>query len=83
MIGRCARQGDPGLAIEFVTREDGVLHCLGPRWFSALKLWPRLTRLAIARAQRIGDARGLRARVNLLRRDEQLTKTMAFAGGLD
>ena len=83
LIGRCARQGDPGLAIEFVTREDGVLHCLGPRWFSALKLWPRLTRRAIARAQQIGDARGLRARVNLLRRDEQLTKTMAFAGGLD
>jgi preprotein translocase subunit SecA len=83
LIGRCARQGDPGLVVEFVTREDSVLACLSPRWRSALALFPRLTRIAISRAQKIGDARGVRARVQLLRRDEQLTKTMAFAGGLD
>jgi preprotein translocase subunit SecA len=83
LIGRCARQGDPGLVIEFVTRGDDVLTCLGPKWFTALGLFPRLTRLAMSRAQRLGDARGLRARIQLLRRDEQMTKTMAFAGGLD
>ena len=83
LIGRCARQGDPGLVRELVSREDGVLACLHPRWAGWMRLWPRLTRRAIARAQTLTDARGLRARVQLLRRDEQLTKMMAFAGGLD
>jgi preprotein translocase subunit SecA len=83
LVGRCARQGDPGLVIEFATPEDEVLTALPARWRSALAWFPGLTLSAVARAQRIRDARGLDARVGLLRRDEQLAKTMAFAGGLD
>jgi preprotein translocase subunit SecA len=83
LVGRCARQGDPGLAIELVSREDGVLRALPSRWRQAIRLWPRLTRAAVTRAQSLSDARGLRARLQLLRRDEQLAKMMAFVGGLD
>jgi len=83
LIGRCARQGDPGLVMELISREDGVLACLHPRWAKAMRVWPRLTRAGVARAQALGDVRGLDARLRLLRRDEQLSKMMAFAGGLD
>ncbi|HTP91122.1 MAG TPA: prepilin peptidase [Xanthobacteraceae bacterium] len=83
LIGRCARQGDPGRVIELISREDGVLACLHPRWGDVLNLRPAWTRLAISRAQHLSDTRGLRARLQLLRRDQQLAKVMAFAGGLD
>jgi preprotein translocase subunit SecA len=83
LIGRCARQGDPGLVMELVSREDSVLRCLHPRWGDVLKIRPGWTRLAIFQAQRLSDARGLRARLQLLRRDQQVARMMAFAGGLD
>jgi preprotein translocase subunit SecA len=82
LIGRCARQGDPGLVLEFVSHEDDVLRLLGPAWARILSRWPAATAFAIARAQRRAEARNLAARLRLLRRDDQLNKIMAFAGGL-
>jgi len=83
LIGGGARQGDPGMVIELISLEDSVLGFLHPRWARLLSIQPKRTALAIARAQRLSDARGLRARLQLLRRDQQLAKVMAFAGGLD
>jgi preprotein translocase subunit SecA len=83
LIGRCARQGDPGLVLEFVSQEDSALRFLGPEWRRLLARWPRLTGFAITRSQGLSDKRSMRARLQLLRRDEQLSKLMAFAGGLD
>ena len=83
LLGRCARQGDPGLVVVWATREDSVLQVLSPRWRRLLALWPGAIWRAIARAQRLRDARGLAARVQLLRRDEFLHRMLAFAGGLD
>jgi preprotein translocase subunit SecA len=83
LIGRCARQGDPGMAMELVSREDEILRVLGPHWQIALERWPRAVALAIGRAQSLTDGRHRAARLQLLRRDEKLAKMMAFAGGLD
>ena len=83
LIGRCARQGDPGLVVEWATRQDSVLQVLSPRWRRALAIWPRAIWRGITMAQKIGDARGLKARLQLLRRDEFLARMLAFAGGLD
>lgn len=83
LIGRCARQGDPGLAIEFLSAEDAGLRRLSPLWRRLLARWPALLPLAMARAQARADRRHRAARLQLLRRDEKLARVMAFAGGLD
>jgi preprotein translocase subunit SecA len=86
LMGRCARQGDPGVAVEFLSREDRLLELAAP-WLRRLGGLPllgrRATLLAFARAQRRAEAEGLRRRVELVRRDEQLSKLLGFAGGLD
>ena len=83
LVGRCARQGDPGLVMEFVSQEDSALRFLAPAWRKLLVRWPQLTGPAIAWSQRVSERLATRARLQLLRRDEQLSKLMAFAGGLD
>jgi hypothetical protein len=44
---------------------------------------PRLTGFATTRAQSLSEGRSRHGRLQLLRRDKQLAKVMAFAGGLD
>ena len=83
LMGRCARQGDPGLVAEFVSQQDAILQLLGPLWNTLVSVWPSLTGLAILRAQRLSERRSRQGRLQLLRRDKQLAKIMAFAGGLD
>jgi preprotein translocase subunit SecA len=83
LMGRCARQGDPGLVAEFFSQQDAILHLLGPPWKRTVTAWPRLTGLAILRAQALSQRRTRHGRLQLLRRDKQLAKVMAFAGGLD
>jgi len=83
LMGRCARQGDPGLVAEFISQQDAILQLLGPLWNRLVTAWPKLTGLAVLRAQRLSENRGRHGRLQLLRRDKQLAKVMAFAGGLD
>jgi len=83
LVGRCARQGDPGLVMEFVSQEDSALRFLAPAWHSLLARWPQWTGLAISWSQHASEQRNRNGRLQLLRRDEQLAKLMAFAGGLD
>ncbi|MCW2284565.1 preprotein translocase subunit SecA [Rhodoblastus acidophilus] len=83
LVGRCARQGDPGLVLEFVSAQDGALRTLDPLWLRLLARWPGLTAAALWRAQRLAEAQKRVARLQLLRRDEGLARIMAFAGGLD
>ena len=80
LMGRCARQGDPGLVLEYVSGEDDALRSLGPMWRALVRLAPGA---AFARAQHISENKSAKARIALLRRDEQLARIMAFAGGLD
>jgi preprotein translocase subunit SecA len=83
LMGRCARQGDPGLVAEFFSQQDAILHLLGSAWKRTMTAWPGLTGLAILRAQALSQSRTRHGRLQLLRRDKQLAKVMAFAGGLD
>ena len=83
LMGRCARQGDPGLVAEFISQQDTILQLLGPLWNKVVLVWPRLTGLAITRAQYLSESRSRHGRLQLLRRDKQLARVMAFAGGLD
>lgn len=83
LLGRAARQGDPGSGRLHVSLEDELilrhasftgrsLRILGnPRWFAAA-----LLRLAQARAQRLAR----RQRSGLARTDEWLEKGLAFTG---
>ena len=80
LMGRCARQGDPGLVLEYVSGEDDALRSLGPVWRKLVRLAPGA---AFRRAQDISEHKSAKARIALLRRDEQLARIMAFAGGLD
>ena len=56
LIGRCARQGDPGVVMEFVSPEDSAIRFLGPLWQKLMARWPQLTGIAIAYAQRLADS---------------------------
>jgi len=69
--------------LEFVSREDSALRFLGPGWHKLLTRWPQLTGVAISWSQFLSEKRNRSGRLQLLRRDEQLSKLMAFAGGLD
>jgi preprotein translocase subunit SecA len=86
LMGRCGRQGDPGLTIEFVSAGDTVLNTLPPGLRGLAKLTllgptaaGLIFRLAQLRAERAHAAR----RIELVRRDLRLGKLLAFAGGLD
>jgi preprotein translocase subunit SecA len=83
LMGRCARQGDPGLVAEFTSQKDAILQILGPLWNRVVLASPRLTGFATTRAQSLSEGRSRHGRLQLLRRDRQLAKVMAFAGGLD
>lgn len=86
LMGRCARQGDPGLALELLSLEDRILVLADP-WMRHLARLPLLGRLAaraaFAQAQARSEAEHARRRLDLVRRDEQMQKLLGFAGGLD
>ncbi|HYZ34022.1 MAG TPA: hypothetical protein VE684_17260, partial [Crenalkalicoccus sp.] len=86
LMGRCARQGDPGTALELLSREDRIL-ALADGWARALLRVPVLRslaiRLAFGQAQRRSEAEHARRRLDLVRRDGQMQKLLGFAGGLD
>jgi preprotein translocase subunit SecA len=86
LMGRVARQGDPGEVVEFLSLEDTLLDPIGRPWRDALTS-PSIGQFVAGRAfafmQFLSDAAHARRRMNLVRRDEQLAKMLAFAGGLD
>ena len=86
LMGRVARQGDPGEVLEFLSVEDSLLAPLPPRLRNALAkpaIGARLADLTFARMQARAERVQARRRMDLVRRDEQLAKVLAFAGGLD
>jgi preprotein translocase subunit SecA len=86
LIGRCARQGDPGSAVTIVALDDSVLHEHGGQLHRLLaRLYPdgppafwleRLRGLAQRRAQAIHA----RTRRDTLKQDQNLDTMLAFAG---
>jgi preprotein translocase subunit SecA len=85
LMGRVARQGDPGEVAEFLSLEDGILQPVR-HWKRALALAvcaPRLAGFVFWYLQARSERVQARRRIDLVRRDEQLAKMLAFAGGLN
>ena len=85
LMGRCARQGDPGLVIELLSREDGIVNALPDALVAPARRLcasPRLAALVFKLAQDHGEAAAARQRYGLVRRDEKVAKMLGFAGGL-
>jgi preprotein translocase subunit SecA len=74
LMGRCARQGEPGLVETHLSREDALV----------AEAAPATVRLAdFDRAQRRLERRQAAERRALNRQEEQLDRLTAFAGGLE
>ncbi len=78
MIGRCARQGDPGSAEQFRARDADALHTLGMSFASRLPdcLWMKRFRLA----QWQLSTRERADRLNMLRFDQRQHRRHAYRG---
>jgi preprotein translocase subunit SecA len=85
LMGRCGRQGDPGLTIEFVSAGDTVLNTLPPglRGLAKLTLLGPTAAGLIFRLAQLRAERARARRIYLVRRDLRLGKLLVFAGGLD
>ncbi len=86
LMGRAARQGDPGEVAEFLSCEDAIVAGAPGIWRQMLRgsLGRRLAGgLVFRRIQRAKERLDERRRFDLVRRDEQLARMLAFAGGLD
>jgi len=86
LFGRCGRQGDPGFCAALASLEDDLVtaHASRPgRWIArqALRVgwvWPSLW--LIHGAQRAAEQLHARMRSAVLKSDDQLDATLAFAG---
>jgi preprotein translocase subunit SecA len=88
LVGRCARQGDPGSCQAIVSLEDDIFQVCAPTltaWLDrALATGLRVPDLAYAalrrRAQRAAEDRQYAIRMMNLRQDRQLQRLLAFTG---
>jgi len=89
LFGRCGRQGDPGSYQAFVSLEDEIVTVNASRvgrWLAVLatrtpgRAGDWMAALVVRRAQRAAERLHSRIRRDLLKHDEQLETTLAFAG---
>jgi preprotein translocase subunit SecA len=88
LVGRCARQGDPGTAIAIVALDDELLRQHGGteagllRWAqaSASPGLDRLLQRTRAAAQGRAERQHARTRRETMRQDHQLDRMTAFSG---
>ena len=89
LIGRCARQGDPGSYRVFVSLEDELLERYLPAWLrdrlsralaANSPAATFLTRQAFEYAQREAQKLAYRQRKNVLKMDTWLEEALAFSG---
>jgi preprotein translocase subunit SecA len=82
LIGRCGRQGDPGAFAVYISREDRVLS-VSPSPWPSLSILPFIAPLAFRQGQKRIEKAQRDARRSLVRQDENLSRMLTFAGGLD
>lgn len=77
VLGRCARQGDPGSCEIFLAWDDPIVSKFGG-WRQRLRRggWP-----TFRRAQKRAEALTAEARIELLRQDMQRDQYLGFSGG--
>ena len=89
LIGRCARQGDPGSSRGFASLEDDLIRRFGQKWLTRLcaralsRKWryaPQVLGVAFALAQRSAQRIAYRQRKSVLRTDTWLDEALIFAG---
>jgi preprotein translocase subunit SecA len=81
LIGRCARQGDPGASESFASMEDELILKYAPS--SLRKLLQRVPSLApkiFDRAQRNAQRQAYRQRTQVLEADTWMEQSLSFAG---
>jgi preprotein translocase subunit SecA len=86
LMGRCARQGDPGVVIELLSREDAILRYTRPLFGLLVRLaatQPWIYGMLASDAQRRIERESAHRRIALVKRDERMRKVLGFAGGLD
>jgi preprotein translocase subunit SecA len=90
LFGRCARQGDPGVAQAIVSLEDELVARHAPRWTALIKkrsghadrpITSRSTGLLFAHAQSKAQRLALSHRKGVLNTDDWLDDYLGFAGG--
>lgn len=89
LFGRCARQGDPGSAVAFVSLEDELPQRYSPRATAVLKkrfgqtdreISSRVTRKLFDKDQRKAEKLALAQRKSVLKTDTWLDEYLGFAG---
>jgi len=89
LVGRCARQGDPGSTQAFVSLEDELARRHAPHMSAALRrryghrdetIDSALARRLFNRAQRRAERAALRQRKGVLQTDRWLDEYLGFAG---
>ena len=82
LVGRCGRQGDPGLALAVVAADDELLRQRGGPWHALLQPGEGGWRLDQCRrhAQADAERQHARTRRDTLRQDRRLDQLLAFSG---
>jgi len=90
LIGRCARQGDPGSSQTFLCLEHPLLNATLPRWLRALIIRPEgltrpqwLIRLISRLPQMLEESRQRRQRRDMLKQDLTLDQKLATIDGFE
>lgn len=88
LIGRCARQGEPGSTKAILSLDDPLLEHFGNSLLRRMAYLPGFAgqwfgRFAFARAQRRAERTHSRMRRDLLKYDQRLNTLLAFSGRME
>jgi preprotein translocase subunit SecA len=84
LIGRCARQGDPGSVQRFIAFDEEVVRRFAPGWLRRLWPWlharglnwqPLLAALVLRQAQGRAERLAFQQRKNILKQDVELDRS--------
>ena len=89
LFGRCARQGDPGSARAYVSVDDELIRRFVPSWVrhrieaavgANFPASSQMAKQALRHAQKAAEKLASRQRASVLRADDNLEKSLGFAG---